>query len=48
MSVGIPSIEVATGGRADGTHSVHEAFDTTNSSVGTERLVLIAIALAGK
>jgi len=46
MSLGIPSIELATGGRGAGTHSINESFDTTNSALGTERLVLVAIALA--
>lgn len=45
MSLGIPAITVATG-RAAGTHTVQETFDTADSWRHTQHLVLLAIALA--
>jgi tripeptide aminopeptidase len=46
MSLGIPAITVDGGGSATGTHSIHEAFDSTDSWQGTARGLLLAIALA--
>ena len=46
MSLGIPAITVDGGGSASGTHSVDEAFDSTNSWQGTVRAFLLALALA--
>jgi len=48
MSLGIPAITIDGGGRGMGAHSLGEAFDSTDSWKGTERAVLIAIALAQK
>lgn len=48
MSRGIPSITVGGGGKGTGAHSPAEAFDATDSWKGTERVLLLVIALAGK
>jgi hypothetical protein len=48
MSLGIPAITVDGGGAATGTHTVDEAFDSTDSWQGTARGLLLAIALAQK
>jgi tripeptide aminopeptidase len=46
MSLGIPAITVDAGGRGVGAHALEETFDTTDSWQGTQRAVLLAIALA--
>ena len=46
MSLKIPAITIGGGGRGTGAHSLDEAFDTTDSWKGTERAVLLTIALA--
>jgi tripeptide aminopeptidase len=46
MSLGIPAVTVDGGGSATGTHSLDEAFDTTDSWQGTARALLLAVALA--
>jgi tripeptide aminopeptidase len=48
MSLGIPAITIDGGGRGSGAHSLGEAFDVTDSYKGTQRALLIAIALAQK
>lgn len=45
-SLGIPAITIGFGGRGTNTHALTESFDTTQAHLGTERAVLIAIALA--
>jgi tripeptide aminopeptidase len=45
MSLGIPAITIDGGGRGTGAHSLGETFDTTDSWQGTQRAVLLAIAL---
>jgi len=45
-SLGIPSVEIGGGGRGADAHTPSETFDTTDSWVGTERAVLLTIALA--
>ena len=45
MNLGIPAITVATG-PATGTHTLQEAFDTTESWRGTQQIVLLAVALS--
>ncbi|MEP6919197.1 MAG: M20/M25/M40 family metallo-hydrolase, partial [Acidobacteriota bacterium] len=45
ISLGIPAITIDAGGSATGTHTVDEAFDTTDSWQGTARALLLAIAL---
>lgn len=46
MSLGIPAITIDGGGRGIDAHALTEAFDTTESWKGTQRAVLLAIALA--
>jgi acetylornithine deacetylase/succinyl-diaminopimelate desuccinylase-like protein len=46
ISLGIPAITVDGGGRGTGSHSLAETFDATDSWRGTQRAVLLAIALA--
>jgi acetylornithine deacetylase/succinyl-diaminopimelate desuccinylase-like protein len=46
MSLGVPAITVDGGGKATGTHTTDETFDSTNSWQGTQRAFLLAIALA--
>jgi tripeptide aminopeptidase len=46
MSLGIPAVTIDGGGRGKGAHSPAEEFDSTDSVRGTERAVLLAIALA--
>jgi hypothetical protein len=46
MSLGIPAITIDGGGRGSGAHALTESFDATNSWKGTQRALLLAIALA--
>jgi tripeptide aminopeptidase len=46
MSLGIPAITINGGGQGTGSHSPGEQFDTTDSWRGTQRALLLAIALA--
>lgn len=46
QSLGIPAITIDGGGRGTGAHALDEAFDTTDSWKGTQRALLLAIALA--
>jgi tripeptide aminopeptidase len=46
MNLGIPAITIDGGGRGTGAHALDEAFDSTNSWQGTQRALLIALALA--
>jgi tripeptide aminopeptidase len=46
MSLGVPSITIGGGGRSQGAHSPGEYFDSTGSHVGTQRALLVAIAMA--
>ena len=48
MSLGIPAITIGGGGRGTGSHSPAESFDTTDSWKGTERVLLLVVALAGR
>ncbi len=48
MNLHIPAITIGGGGKGEGTHSLKESFDTTDSWKGTQRAVLLAIALAQK
>ena len=47
-SLGIPSLDIGGGGRGTDAHALGEAFDTTNSWQGTQRALLLTIALAQK
>ena len=46
MNLGIPAITIDGGGRGSGAHALNEAFDSTDSWQGTQRALLIALALA--
>jgi acetylornithine deacetylase/succinyl-diaminopimelate desuccinylase-like protein len=46
MSLGIPAITIDGGGRGTGAHSLGETFDSTDSWKGTQRALLLALALA--
>ena len=46
MSLDIPAVTVEGGGTGGGAHSLSEWFDSTNSWQGTQRAVLLAIALS--
>jgi acetylornithine deacetylase/succinyl-diaminopimelate desuccinylase-like protein len=46
MNLGIPAITIGGGGTGTGAHSLNEAFDAKDSWKGTQRAVLLAIALA--
>jgi tripeptide aminopeptidase len=48
MSLHVPAITIGGGGRGVGAHAATESFDTTDSRLGTERAVLLTIALAQK
>jgi tripeptide aminopeptidase len=46
MNLGIPAITIGGGGRGTGAHALDEAFDTKDSYLGTQRGLLLAVALA--
>jgi acetylornithine deacetylase/succinyl-diaminopimelate desuccinylase-like protein len=46
MSLRIPAITIGGGGRGNSAHAVTESYDTTDSWRGTERALLLTIALA--
>jgi tripeptide aminopeptidase len=46
MNLHIPAITISGGGQGTGAHSLNETFDTTDSWRGTQRAILLAIALA--
>jgi acetylornithine deacetylase/succinyl-diaminopimelate desuccinylase-like protein len=46
MSLGIPAISVGAGGRGADSHSVAETFDSTDSTRGSARLLLLALSLS--
>jgi acetylornithine deacetylase/succinyl-diaminopimelate desuccinylase-like protein len=46
LSLGIPALTIDTGGTSFGVHTAQESFDTTDAWKGTERALLLAIALA--
>jgi tripeptide aminopeptidase len=46
MNVGIPAITIGGGGMGTGAHALNEAFDTKDSWLGTQRALLLAVALA--
>jgi hypothetical protein len=46
MNINIPAITIGGGGTESGGHTLNETFNTTDSWRGTERAVLLAIALA--
>jgi len=46
MNIGIPAITIGGGGRGTGAHSLDETYDTKDSYLGTQRGLLLAVALA--
>jgi tripeptide aminopeptidase len=46
ISFGIPAVTIDGGGRGTGSHSLDEAFDSTDSWQGTARAFLLTLALA--
>ena len=46
MNLGIPAITIGGGGAGTGAHSLGETFNTRNSWQGTQRALLLAVALA--
>jgi tripeptide aminopeptidase len=46
MSMNIPAITIGGGGAGAGAHTLNETFNTTDSWQGTQRAVLLVIALA--
>jgi tripeptide aminopeptidase len=46
MNMGIPAITISGGGFGTGAHSLNETFDSRDSWIGTERALLLAVALA--
>ena len=46
MSLGIPAITIDAGGGGTGSHTLEETFDATDSWKGTQRALLVAVALA--
>jgi tripeptide aminopeptidase len=47
-SLGIPAVQIGGGGRGADAHAPNESFDTTDSWRGTQRALLLTIALAQK
>jgi acetylornithine deacetylase/succinyl-diaminopimelate desuccinylase-like protein len=46
MSLGVPAITIDAGGGGTGSHTLEETFDATDSWKGTQRALLVAVALA--
>lgn len=46
MNMGIPAITIGGGGKGSGAHSLNESYDSTDSWKGTERALLLCVALA--
>lgn len=46
MALGVPAVTLDGGGDGSGGHSLAEAFDTTDSWKGTQRALLLVLALA--
>ena len=46
MSLDIPAVTIDGGGIGEGVHTEGETFDTTDAWQGTQRALLLAIALA--
>ena len=46
MNMGIPAITIGGGGQGSGAHSLNETFDAHDSWKGTQRALLLALALA--
>jgi len=48
MSRGIPALTIGGGGRGGGAHVLSESFDTADSWMGSQRALLLTIALVGR
>lgn len=48
MSLKIPALTIDGGGRGSGSHSLNEAFDTTDAWRGAQRALLLVVALTQK
>ncbi len=48
MSLKIPAITIGGGGRGRDAHALSESFDTTDSWMGTQYALLLAVALSQK
>ena len=46
LSLGIPSLDIGGGGRGTEAHALGESFDTTDAWKGTQRALLLVIALS--
>ena len=46
LSLGIPAMTIDAGGRGSGAHTENETYDATDAWKGTQRAILLAIALA--
>jgi hypothetical protein len=46
MNMGIPAVTIDGGGRGRGAHALDESFDATDSWQGSQRALLLTIALA--
>jgi tripeptide aminopeptidase len=46
MNLGIPAITIGGGGQGSAAHALDESFDTRDSYLGTQRGILLAVALA--
>ncbi len=46
MNQGIPAITIGGGGSGSGAHSLNESFDAHDSWKGTQRALLLALAMA--
>lgn len=47
ISIGIPAITIDGGGKARGTHSLNEQWDSKGSVVGSQRALLITLGVVG-
>ncbi len=47
ISLGIPAITIDGGGRSQGTHSLDETFDLTDSHLGSQRALLTVLGVVG-
>ena len=46
MNLGVPAITIGGGGRGTGSHALDETFNTKDSYLGTQRAIVLAVALA--
>jgi acetylornithine deacetylase/succinyl-diaminopimelate desuccinylase-like protein len=46
MNLGIPAVTIGAGGQGSGAHALEETFNTKDSYRGTQRGLLLAVALA--